>query len=81
MARSQVTGASLVPSFPQTLEGERVLGETAAANGPTVPPRQYFGLTAMYLFLTATGLLEAEKKFRRIKGYQEVVRCFCAVSL
>ena|ERR1700682_1379713 len=50
MARSQVTGPSLLPSFPQTLDGERILGETATANGPTVPPRQYFGLTAMYLF-------------------------------
>ena len=29
-------------SFPQTLEGERILREPATANGPTVPPRQYF---------------------------------------
>src|SRR2546425_13031890 len=27
---------------PRTLEGERVLREPATANGPTVPPRQYF---------------------------------------
>ena len=50
MARSQVTGASLLPSSPQTLEAERILRETATANGPTVLPRQYFGLTAMPLF-------------------------------
>ena len=50
MARSQVTGASILPSFPQTLDGERILRETATANGPTVLPRQYFGLTAMTLF-------------------------------
>jgi len=42
MARSQVTGASLLPSFPQTLEGESILREPATANGPMVPPRQYF---------------------------------------
>ncbi len=50
MARSQVTGASILPSFPQTLDGERILRETATANGPTVLPRQYFGLTAMPFF-------------------------------
>src|SRR6267142_7080245 len=50
MARSQVTGASFLPPFPKTLEGERILREPATANGPTVPPRQYFGLTAMYPF-------------------------------
>ena len=38
MTRSQVTGVSLLPSFPQTLEGERILREPATANGPTVPP-------------------------------------------
>ena len=26
---------------------------------------------------TATGLLEAEKKFRRIKGYQAIKKCCC----
>jgi len=42
MARSLVTGASLLLSFPQTLEGERIVREPATANGPTVLPRQYF---------------------------------------
>jgi hypothetical protein len=28
--------------FLQMLEGERILREPATANGPTVPPRQYF---------------------------------------
>ena len=51
MVRSQVTGVSILPSFPQTLEGERILRETATENGPTVLPRQYFGVTAMFIFL------------------------------
>ncbi|PYU65429.1 MAG: hypothetical protein DMG49_24260 [Acidobacteria bacterium] len=37
-----MTGALVFPSFPQTLEGERILREPATANGPTVLPRQYF---------------------------------------
>jgi hypothetical protein len=60
MARSQVTGASLLPSFPQTLQGESILGETATANGPTVPPRQYFGLTAIYPLELVTSVVRSK---------------------
>jgi hypothetical protein len=41
MVRSQVTGVSLLSSFPQTFEGDSILREAAKANGPTVLPQRY----------------------------------------
>src|SRR5229473_6110067 len=49
MTRLLATGASLLPSFPADARRRRILREPATANGPTVPPRQYFGLTTVSL--------------------------------